>query len=63
MESKYDHEYLLKYKGASYLHVDWVAATDIEAMNTRSKQVYIMCVLYFVCSGCNEYIVWGIVYI
>lgn len=39
MEAKYDYEYLLKYKGASYLHVQWVAATDIEAMNTRSKQV------------------------
>lgn len=36
-ESKFDHEYLVKYKGLSYIHAQWLNATEIDAMNKKSK--------------------------
>jgi hypothetical protein len=39
VEAKYDYEYLIKYKNLSYLHVQWLSAIDIEAMNNKSKSV------------------------
>ena len=36
-ESKYDYEYLLKYKTLSYLHVQWCTAHEIDSMSKRSK--------------------------
>ena len=38
MDGKYDHEYLIKYKSMSYLHVAWLSAAEIEAMNLKAKQ-------------------------
>ena len=38
MDGKYDHEYLIKYKTMSYLHVQWLTAAEIEAMNLKAKQ-------------------------
>jgi hypothetical protein len=29
MESKYDHEYLIKFKSMSYLHVQWLNAAEV----------------------------------
>lgn len=29
MDTKHDFEYLIKYKGASYLHTNWLSATEI----------------------------------
>lgn len=29
LDAKYDHEYLIKYKNLSYLHVQWLTAADI----------------------------------
>jgi hypothetical protein len=29
MDAKYEYEYLVKYKGLSYLKVQWMTATDI----------------------------------
>ena len=39
MDTKYDHEYLIKYKGVSYHHVQWVSALDIDAGNVSAKQM------------------------
>ena len=38
METKYDYEYLVKYKTLSYLHVQWLTAHEIDTMSQRSKQ-------------------------
>lgn len=35
--TKYDHEYLVKYKTLSYLHVQWCTAHEIDTMSQRSK--------------------------
>jgi len=37
-DAKFDYEYLIKFKGMSYVHVQWLSATDIEAMNPASKK-------------------------
>lgn len=29
MESRYEYEYLVKFKSMSYLHVKWLSANDI----------------------------------
>lgn len=39
MDAKYEYEYLIKFKGLSYLRVQWLSATDIETMNTRSRNM------------------------
>ena len=35
-----DYEYLIKYKGRSYLHLEWKTAADLESMNTAAKTAY-----------------------
>jgi len=37
-ESKEEYEYLVKYKGMSYRHVQWLNASEIEAMNQSSRK-------------------------
>eukprot|EP00600_Ochromonadales_sp_CCMP1393_P011503 CAMPEP_0175016770 /NCGR_PEP_ID=MMETSP0005-20121125/12007_1 /TAXON_ID=420556 /ORGANISM="Ochromonas sp., Strain CCMP1393" /LENGTH=242 /DNA_ID=CAMNT_0016274071 /DNA_START=33 /DNA_END=759 /DNA_ORIENTATION=+ len=37
MDAKYEYEYLIKYKNLSYLHVQWLNGSEIEAMNKKSK--------------------------
>ena len=37
MESKFDYEYLVKYKSLSYQHVVWLTASDIYTMSSKSK--------------------------
>lgn len=32
-----DYEYLVKYKGKSYLHLEWKTASDLESMNKSAK--------------------------
>ena len=38
--SEMDYEYLLKYKGRSYLHLEWKTAADLESMNKTAKTIY-----------------------
>ena len=38
--SEMDFEYLIKYKGKSYLHLEWKTAADLESMNTKAKSSY-----------------------
>ena len=38
--SEMDYEYLVKYKGRSYLHLEWHTAADLESMNTKAKTLY-----------------------
>lgn len=41
--NKYEHveyEYLVKYKGRSYLHLDWKTGADLESMNKSAKTLY-----------------------
>lgn len=35
-----DYEYVIKYKGRSYLHLEWKTAADLESMNTAAKTAY-----------------------
>jgi len=35
-----DYEYLIKYKGVSYLHLEWKAASELESMNKSAKTLY-----------------------
>ena len=35
-----EHEYLIKYKGVSYLHLEWKTASDLESMNKSAKNLY-----------------------
>jgi len=37
MDSKFDYEYLIKYKSMSYLHCQWLSAHEIDTMSARSK--------------------------
>ena len=39
-QSEMDYEYLLKYKGRSYLHLEWKTAADLESMNKHAKTIY-----------------------
>lgn len=39
-KSEMDYEYLIKYKGRSYLHLEWKTAADLESMNTKAKTIY-----------------------
>lgn len=38
-ECKHEYEYLVKYRSLSYLHVQWLNANEIDAMNDKSKKV------------------------
>ena len=35
-----DYEYLVKYKGRSYLHLNWKTGGDLESMNKSAKGIY-----------------------
>lgn len=35
-----EYEYLVKYKGKSYLHLQWKTASDLESMNKSAKTLY-----------------------
>jgi hypothetical protein len=35
-----DYEYLVKYKGRSYLHLEWKSGADLESMNKSAKGIY-----------------------
>ena len=35
-----EYEYLVKYKGKSYLHLDWKTGADLESMNKSAKGIY-----------------------
>jgi hypothetical protein len=35
-----EYEYLIKYKGVSYLHLDWKTGGDLESMNRSAKNLY-----------------------
>ena len=37
LDSKYDHEYLIKYKDLSFRNCEWLTAIDVDAMSVRSK--------------------------
>lgn len=39
-QSEMDYEYLLKYKGRSYLHLEWKSAADLESMGKSAKVIY-----------------------
>lgn len=38
LDGKYDHEYLVKYRSMSHLHVQWLSAAEIDTMNLKAKQ-------------------------
>jgi len=33
-------EYLVKYKGMSYMHLDWTKGSDLESLNKSAKAIY-----------------------
>jgi hypothetical protein len=35
-----EYEYLIKYKGRSYLHLEWKGGADLESMNKTAKGIY-----------------------
>jgi hypothetical protein len=35
-----EYEYLIKYKGRSYLHLEWKTATDLASMNKSAKALF-----------------------
>ena len=35
-----EYEYLVKYKGRSYLHLDWLRGADLDSMNKSAKGIY-----------------------
>jgi len=35
-----EYEYLIKYKGKSYLHLEWKTGADLESMNRSAKGIY-----------------------
>jgi hypothetical protein len=35
-----EYEYLVKYKGRSYLHLEWKSGADLESMNKSAKGIY-----------------------
>lgn len=35
-----EYEYLIKYKGRSYLHLEWKTGADLESMNKSAKSLY-----------------------
>ena len=37
LDSKYDNEYLIKYKDLSFRNCEWLTANDVDAMSVRSK--------------------------
>ena len=41
VESKHFYEYLVKYKSLSYLHVQWLSATEMEQMSAKSKARFV----------------------
>jgi hypothetical protein len=40
VESEHEYEYLVKYKGKSYLHLEWKSGADLESMNKSAKGLY-----------------------
>ena len=49
-DSKYEYEYLVKFKGLSYLKVQWLTATDIgENNNSFLCDILTVCVCVCVC--------------
>jgi hypothetical protein len=40
MSSVVEYEYLIKYKGRSYLHLEWKTGADLESMNKSAKTLY-----------------------
>jgi hypothetical protein len=38
METKFEYEFLIKFKNSSLLHVQWLSGNDVEAMNQKSKK-------------------------
>lgn len=39
-EGLVEYEYLVKYKGRSYLHLEWKTGADLESMNKSAKGIY-----------------------
>jgi hypothetical protein len=39
-QTEMDYEYLLKYKGRSYLHLEWKSAADLESWGKGAKTIY-----------------------
>lgn len=39
-EGLVEYEYLVKYKGRSYLHLEWKSGADLESMNKSAKGIY-----------------------
>ncbi len=39
-KSHLEYEYLIKYKGKSYLHLEWKAASELESLNKSAKNLY-----------------------
>jgi hypothetical protein len=39
-EAPVEYEYLVKYKGRSYLHLEWKTGADLESMNKSTKTLY-----------------------
>ena len=39
-DAKYEHEYLIKYKSMSYLHVQWLSAAEIGKRNCSANHSY-----------------------
>ncbi|CAN0169884.1 unnamed protein product, partial [Ectocarpus fasciculatus] len=37
VESKFDYEYLVRFKSMSFIHVQWLSAHEIDTMNSRCK--------------------------
>lgn len=35
-----EYEYLVKYKGRSYMHLEWKSGADLESMNKSAKGIY-----------------------
>ncbi len=35
-----EYEYLIKYRGVSYLHLEWKSASELESMNKSAKNLY-----------------------
>jgi hypothetical protein len=46
MDSKYEYEFLIKYKNMSFMHVQWVSGGEIEAMSQKSKGEHTLYTLF-----------------
>jgi hypothetical protein len=43
MESKFDYDYLVKYKTMSYLHVQWLSAHEIGETSLSPPSLALLC--------------------